>query len=283
MAKGLGKKKLMKTEWWPLPHNLRHAWTYELDNNVIDSTIYPFLIQDEGLGAPSGKNTHPEHGSFAESSSPNCFVKSRIDNVLATIKLSLTSKALDDNIPSIQAAVMPFALAFKESYDATDEKSTETIKSILRMQYETTDRQAYPIWSGTKMATKFTNSGLLHADVPGLTTNQQIESVIHDINKFYDAIHYYTIANKMKSLVGGMKWLTLTQNRPVANIKLHIRSAAKRMNEYAFFGCFVYVPFVDTFFQTPVTADITAATNYVVCDVRSRFNEWNADFNFESV
>ena len=42
-------------------------------------------------------------------------------------------------------------MSFEENYTAKDEVSTSEIEDILKMQHETTDRQGYPLWTGTKL------------------------------------------------------------------------------------------------------------------------------------
>ncbi len=52
-----------KVKMYPRPHDEGHSWTMGLEGTP-DSTIYPFLLYDEGLGAPSAYNANPEHASF---------------------------------------------------------------------------------------------------------------------------------------------------------------------------------------------------------------------------
>ncbi len=283
MVVGLGQKKLMRTEWYPQPHQMRDSWAYELDDNTIDTTCYPIIMHDEGLGTPSDQETHPENAAFALVNRPNCFVNSRVNKIKGQLTFALTSKALDDNIPAVKCYFMVTKMAFKENYVAIDELSTAEVQDVFKLQTESTDRQGYPLWNGTKMATKYTNSGLLDAAVPGLTTDQQIEGVAFSPTSYYNAIHYQTIAGITKASARGLKFITLTPNRPVAKIRIHIDSKVKRMNEYTFFGLIVGCQSVDNEFQYVTTADITAATKYVYADVVFRYNEWNGDFNFKRV
>ncbi len=275
----LKRRIFTKTEHYPQPHDMALSFAFELDDATIDSTIIPILFYDEGLGSPDAQETHPENAAFAVTSQPNVFVNSRIDKINAQLKISLTSKAIDDNIPAIRIAFMVIKMSFKENYIAIDELSSSEVQDILTLQTESTDRQGFPLFAGPKIAEKFTNSSLMHANVPGLTTNQKIEGTAFVASDYYNAIHYKTIAGKLKNSTRGLKWLTLTQNRPIANIKIHIDSKVKRANEYTFYGLLVYCPVVNTTEQIPVTADITAATNYVFCDFYARWNEWNQRFN----
>ncbi len=101
MPEGLGIKKLMKTVWYPQPHEDRVQVGFELDNTSIDQTSIPIIMYDEGLGAPADNETHPRNTSFATVAYPNCYPDSRVNDIYASLEFNLTSKALDDNIPAI--------------------------------------------------------------------------------------------------------------------------------------------------------------------------------------
>ncbi len=279
----MARIKLMRTKWYPNPHATNHAWSYNLTGANVDTTIYPILMYDEGLGTPSARKTNPENSAFATSSYPNCFVDSRVDSVFCQLRMSMSSKCLDDNITAIRFAYMPIHIAFKESYDATDETTGFDIKSILELQHESTDRQGFPLYAVTKMITKWGTQSTLHANVPGLTSTQAIEGVAFVDSTYYSNLHYYTNAGKLKSVQSGLKWGTLTQDRPFVNIPIHIKSNVKALNPYAFFGVLIHVPIAESLHQIMTTADTTASTNYVYCDIATRFDEWNPDFDFKKV
>jgi len=277
MPIGLGKKRLMKSTWWPQPHEDRYQIAFELDSTAIDNTIFPIVMYDEGKGAPADLETHPENASFAKTDSPNCFPGSRVDNVFCKIQFALTSKALDENLPAIRVAFMVVMNSF-EDIDVTDPLSSNTVGTVLRLQDEATDNQAFPLWNGTKMAEGSASVSIIGALVPGLTTNQKLEGVGFNPNTFYDTIHFETIADKVKSNVGGLKWLTLTKRNPVINIPIFIPGKVKRMNRNSFLGVMVQAPAVDSILQTVHTRDITAATQYVDCTCWFRYNEWHEKF-----
>ncbi len=277
------KKKLMKTEWRPRPHDAQIGWAFEMDDLAIDTTEIPIIRYDEGLGAPDTYNSHPEHASFVTASEPNCFVKSRVDNIFAKLQLNLTSKFYDDNLSSIRLAFMVISSAFKNKLDETDEKSTQTVKGVLELQYETTDRQTYPLYNGTDMAIK----PVVSSDLPtnaqtGLTTDGKLEGVSFAQNTFYDAIHYFTIADLIKNMQSGLKWVTLTPDKPFMTIPIHQKSASKRMNPYTHLTLLVHCPLGGSIFQPMTTTrDITAATQYVDASVWYRYNEWHQNFDHE--
>ncbi len=280
----MAKTMLMRVRNYPRVHDIRNSWFHGMETGVANTTtIYPLVMQDEGLGAPDSYNAHPEHASFVEETGPNCFPESRINLVISKLKFALTKGALEtDGLSTVTCAFMPIFCAFKDDLDAQDELSTLKVSDILELQSESTDRQAYPLYNGVKMVEKFSNSALLDTTVPGLTTTQVLEGVAFQPNKFYDAIQYYTNANKIKSCVGGLKWFTLSRNRPIANIKIKLRSKVKRMNPYTFFGVMTFVPQVDSYEQIPTSGDTTNIPHVAVSS-ETRYYEWNQDFDFGRV
>ncbi len=136
------QKKLMKSTWYPQPHSINGGCAFELDDATLDSTIVPFCFYDEGLGAPTARETNPRNTAFAVvADEANCFVGSRVNNIIAEFRFALSSFVLDQNIPSVRFAVMPIYFAFIEDYTAVDELTSIEVQDVLEMQTEATDRQ----------------------------------------------------------------------------------------------------------------------------------------------
>ncbi len=280
----VSRTKLMKTKWYPRPHTMQHSWYHGLETAVVNrATIYPLVNYDEGLGAASAYKANPQNASFSEVAMANCFPESTIDFIVAKMRFALTKGALEtDKVTAIRCAFMPLFLAFKDDYIAIDELSTAEIQDVLEMQTESTDRQGFPLYNNVKMVEKYANSALLNAAQDGLTTTQVLEGVAFSENGYYDMLQYKTNAGKLKVCQGGLKWFTLTRQRPIMQVSIKLRSKVKFMNPYAFLGVLCYVPQVGTHEQYPVAAD-TTNINHVGVSVVTRYNEWNQDYNMGRV
>ncbi len=284
MAERIPKK--MMSQWYPQPHSLAGSFSFEVDDGTLDSTILPIAFYDEGLGTPSALETHPENSAFAiVADRANCFVDSRINLITAELRFSLTSKFNDDNLNAIRFATMPIFMAFIDDYTTIDELSSIEIQDVLEMQTESTDRQGGPLFVAAKdMAEKFTNSANIGADQAFLDTDASLEAVAFSPSTYYNALQFLTIKEKLKKVQGGLKWETLTNNRPFIKKKYFIRPKTKRMNPFTFFGILVHVPVQGNETQLHViTRDLTAATQYVDVDFNIRYNEWNENFNHKKV
>lgn len=271
----------MKSTWYPQPHDMRGGCSFEIDNTTLDQTIVPFCFYDEGLGAPTARETNPRNASFAVvNDEANCFVNSRVNTIFAEFRFSLTAQALDDNLPSIRFATMPIWMAFKENYTAIDELSTFEIQDILELQTEATDRQGFPLFvAAADLPEISTSRANLGANQPGLDTDVGIEAVAFDVNAYYDMLHYMTNGSMLANSTGGLSWDVLTQQRPFIMKRFQINPKVKRMNEYTFGGLLINFPAAGQSEQTMALAELTGSVNLVHMDWTIRYNEWNEDFN----
>ncbi len=277
------RTRLRKVLQYARPHDWNTSFYLQAEAETKNSTILPIIMQDEGLGAPSALATNPENASFTGYGGENCFVDSEVNKTFTELTFTLTKGAIEtDKIHALTMAFMPISIAFPEDYDITDEVSTATIKGTLELTKETTDRQGFPLYTGTKLAEKFAGSATMQAGAPGLTTTQVLESVAFDHEVFYDAIHYLKISEKIKTLVGGLNWITLTKTRPTKRILIKNRPGTKRMNPYTFHGVLIHLPIGDSHKQMFDSGD-TSVIDHVLVQFRCRFNEWNQEFDFGRV
>ncbi len=196
-------------------------------------------MNDDAKGDPMSFNAHPEHASWAEVEEPNCYPDSEIRRFHCT--LDMYANYLNDTKEQlIKFSYALISCAFPEDLDAKDELSGLTLKEILELQHESTDRQCYPLWNGNKMLGTGT---VLPANVPGMTTNQQTEDVAWDPSVVKDQLRY----GKLKALL--RKQLPIGVRTSFMNIKKsnHKRikfgflpSSAKFINPYTFLGLMVY-------------------------------------------
>lgn len=275
-------KKLMKQVWYPRPHDQVTVFNNGLEDTQT-ATIVPIAHYDEGLGSPASFNAHPEHASFTETDSSNCYPDSRINLLTSRVEMSLTKPALEtDKLHVVNVGFMPIMMSFKEDYIAVDELSSVEVQDVLELQTESTDRQGGALYNGTDTGAPYTNSSLVGADVPFLTTDAKLEKVDFDIDLYYDSLHYKTIAGKLKNCSGGIKWIKLTKNHPYTTFNIKIRGKIKRMNPYTYFGVLILTPRVDSEYQIPIGTDTTAIA-HVQTKVTSRYNEWHQNFNMEKL
>ncbi len=277
---------LMKKKWFPQPHFISGSFSFEFDDATLDSTILPVAFYDEGLGAPSSIETHPENAAFAiVNDQANCFVDSSINIINAEVRFSLNSNFMDDNLVVLRFATMPIHMAFINDYTAIDELSSIEVQDVLEMQTESTDRQGGPLFVAAKdLPEKVTNLANQGANQPFLDTDIGLEAVAFSPSTYYNGLQFLTIKEKLKKVSSGLQWHELTRNKPFLKYRLRIRPNVKRMNPFTFFGLLIHAESSGGSNQPHViTRDFVAATQYMDVDYDIRYNEWNQEFNMSKV
>jgi len=272
------KSMLMREKWYPRPHHKEYSITTTLESAAVNDTcIFPIINYDEGLGSASAYEANPGHASFVEASQPNCFPDSFINQVGSTLSFNMTKGAIEtDKLQAIRCGFMMINMSFLEDYTALDEISTLDISEVLELQTEATDRQGYPLWNTVDMVEKFTGSANVPTGTPGLSGI--IEAVAWNTLNYYDNLHFFTTAGKLKHVQRGMKWFTLTQARPQRQFKIFVGGKSKRMTPYSFTGLLVTVPPGNTKEQYHVDSETTVIP-HVAIDFKYRYSEWNGHFN----
>ncbi len=275
----VGVKRFVKQTQYPQPHDMYLSVLLNGDTANKNCTIFPAITHDEAMLA-SGKNTHPEHASFAETDAANCCAESKIFRIETTMTVTLTKGALStDEVVALKFAFMTIHSAF-EDLDAKDELTSATVGSVLELTSETTDRQTYPIYDTNKLTERYSGSGTVDAAHENLTTNQILENVAFDPDLYYDALNYYTISDKLKKVQDGLRWMTLTRDKPKRIIKFMQKPNTKSMNPYTFLGHMIYLPLVGTKYSHGHASDMTNI-NHIEVTYRNRFLEWNDNFQHQ--
>ncbi len=158
-----------------------------------NSVLLPIIMNDDAQGDPMDFKAHPEHASWAEQAKPNCFPDSEIRNMKITVDV-IVPKAISAVTSVIKLNYALISCAFPEDLDALDEKSGLTLKEVLEIQKETTDRQTYPLWTGIDII----GPSVLHAEVPGLTATQNLEGIQFFPEVLFDQKRYGRIKGLIK-------------------------------------------------------------------------------------
>jgi len=150
-------------------HEMNLQWGATLNKTTAtNSTIVPLIMNDDALGDPMSFNANPEHASWSEIADPNCYPDSEIRNLKIILELQATKEAwnLQGFLQHMKVSYALIACAFPEDLDAIDEKSGLSLKAILELQKETTDRQCYPLFNAIDLLGV---PNVLPPNVPGLT------------------------------------------------------------------------------------------------------------------
>lgn len=272
------KKTFLKQLNYPRFHSeeLRVALGMKNGGTKENKTALQTVQYDEGIAGATSYN-NPEHSSFGEVNEPNMYPNSKITDYFHMAEFSLTKSARSADIVNLKVGVLTTYLNYEADYTPTEEGTAETVADILNILTESTDRQAYINYNGNKLDGDIKGLG---TNVLDLTTNQNIEGVNIDIDKYYDALQYYTIGNKIRAK-SFITWKYITDKRPARFVFDRLPSNVRRVNEYCSVIHNYIVPDSLEERQIGIDSDFTDI-NHVALNVIHRCLEWNATSKFYS-
>ncbi len=284
----LHKGSWPKQTWdFPLPHDYTFSFGLDIDDVAVTkhSTIIPYVMQDNAIVDYETIKTNPENEDFAVVAKPNCGAGSYVPRCTVSWKAFcpvIGSAELD----ILQFKYMPIHTAMLSRLDAFDKKTGNDIETILELTHETTDEQAYMLGNDIKL---YEGHGVndLPSDVPGLDTTTQPEGCAFDMELYFDALHYYTNKEMLRTVTGRMLNYTTSAitkaGRPTDKIMKYyssrMPSICKYMQPYTLYAGLFHAPAVSTQNQFMLAGDVTPIEHITFLG-RVRFNEYNPDFNF---
>lgn len=269
-----------RSKWYPRVHDIHSTFAMSPTDDVAGepATAIQTIRYDEGLGDPASFNSNPDHPSYAVSNGGGCYPESYVSALNGTIHFALNPALLGgDHI--IKVGYMVASLAFDNDYEADDQMSGEMVQDVLSLLHEDSDRQGYIDYSGTKVIEQYSDSALQEATQPDLTTNQRLEGIVFDFDKYYDALHYGKHGGKLKKVTSGIRWLTLSKQTPWIKIPIFQKAATKFLNEYAGHYVYMFVPEEGTKYQPFLKNGDTDINDYVHCSYIARYSEQNEYFD----
>ncbi len=283
---GLHKGTWPKATWaYPQPHDYTFSFGLSIDDATKNSTIIPYVMQDNAIVDYETLKTNPQNVDFAVQARPNCAAGSFVPR--CTVSWVAFCPVIGSaEIDLMTFKYMPIHIAMLNSLDAFDKKTGEDIEDILELTHETTDEQTFALGTNVKL---FEGHGVqdLPADIPGLDTSQQPENVAFDIEKYFDALHYYTNKEKLRSVTDRMLTYHVSAITKAGMVKTKLQSYyrngvpsnVKYMNPYTLYAGLFHAPAVGSQNQYMIAGD-TSLIEHVTFLGRVRFNEYNPDFNF---
>ncbi len=267
---------------YPLPHNFLYQGGLGLDGTSKNATYFPLIVGDKGLVNSDLVNANPEHGSFAEATTPYCYKNSTVPRMMVSFSATLSKVAIEtDKLQVVKGFWFPVYTAFKNRLDAEDQKSGNTTAEILEIESEAVGKSVYPLWSAVNMSGPSTVGIHANATTPlmGLTTDALWETVDFSSGLLYDALHYYQNRNMLKKMIGPIRKFGLTRDRNYRYYSNNLtNSIVKRINDYTFCGIMISVNKSGAIDQYP-TATETTDINHVNLNCVVRYDEWNSEFD----
>ncbi len=282
----VNRRNWPKQTWqYPQIHDYRFTFGLDMDDTVAtkNSTIVPYIMQDNALIDYELVKTNPENADFAVAFNANV----RAGSFVPSLSVSWKAWSPSAEVDVLRFDTMKISTAMLNRLDAFDKKTGNDIETILELTHETTDEQCYPLWNTVKL---YEGHQVLDIDaqMPGLTGTQQAEGVAFDAEMYFDALHYYTNKEMLRSVTGRMKSHYIngdlakdrrTFEKIATGFTRGTPSMCKFQNPYTFCGELFHCYQAGDKMQFAKTGDVTAVEHLSVMG-RVRFSEYNPDFNF---
>ncbi len=271
---------------YPLPHEFNYYAGFGLEK-ANQATYFPLMYTSNDAIAPDTIEVNPKHQNFGVET--GCLVNhdSQVQFIDVRIDFQLSKLAFaTDQLQGVRIKYMGVFGSFGENWTSSDDTGSETALTILELVKDDTDEAIRPLWTNVDMA--------LEEDIPfttvndlaeafgdwGLTADGKLESVAFDEQTYFDAMHYYTNKEKLRTLTSGLRSVFLSKLRTSHSIRLprRVPRHAQYGNPYMFYGLLVNLePSSNLHTQLPTGAD-TTDINHINVKASVRYNEWNPDF-----
>ncbi len=263
---------------YPLMHDIEYNFGLSAEGTTKDTTIVPLMINDISAQVLATTFVNPKHATFEVSNSPNCSPESIMPYMSMSLRASLTKGAIEtDFVRSLSFNYMMINTAFLSRLDAIDSKTGFDTETILELTHETTDEQAYPLWTTVDVGVGNTAANL--AGIGGTP----LESVAFDKEQFFDAMHYFDNRSMLRVMAPSMRTVTIKRDYPyVTSGTRPVAPICKFKNPYTFAGLLVNVPQTGAIDQYGLITD-TTAIDHINFTMKIRFPEWNKGFYQERV
>ncbi len=237
---------------------------------------------------PSTIVVNPRNSGYGVEASPMICYDSIVQKMSGFTQFALSKHALEtDKVVAVNFFIIPVFASWEDSYTPADELSGDTIATILKLTSDTTNEDVTPTFNGTDLPTGSAVhplSNIVDADEAfgdyNLTTNSQHEGVQFDMDKFWDAMQFYTNGGKLKTLIGNVRKYTLTRHKPYMTLPRNNFTPKQARNgvPHLYLGDLINIPIGTTVQQLFETGDVTSTGMMRVTDVR-QFAEWNREFH----
>ncbi len=285
--------QVSKADWprltWKFPriHNFEFGFGLSAEAATKAHTIAPYLWQNNSIVDYEAIKTNPENADFAVVGYGDCCAGSYVPSM--TVNWTAVVPPIDTEIVHLRFDTMRINISMLNRLDAFDKKTGFDIETILELTHDTGDEMTKVLWNTTKI---FESGGVFDlapvdgfADI-GLGVSGQFEGVAFDKEQFFDAMHYFTNKQMLKTVTQGMRSHIVSEplvphGRSMVSVsgRRGVPSLCKFMNPYTFCGELFSVPQVGTRTQYHLAGETTGIEHLMVKGM-VRFNEFNPDFNF---
>ncbi len=291
--------QVSKRDWpkltWKYPRIHNFDFGFGLDANdaaaTKNSTMVTWLAQNNAIVDYETIKTNPENADFAVVNYPDTCAGSYIPKIQVFWTANL--RPGDTELVHLRFDTLSIHTSMLNRLDAFDKKTGFDIETILELEHATDDEMCYPIFNGVKLYELGSTAPALDttflggfADV-GLGSNLQPEGIAFDKEQYFDAMHYFTNKEMLKTVTGRMRTHIVSEplvphgkSIVMGGGTLATPSLCKFQHPYTYCGEIFSVPQVGSKSQYHLAEDTVTAAEHLTVRGFVRFMEFNPDFNF---
>ncbi len=284
----ISKRDWPRQTWiYPRIHNFEFGFGLSAEDPLKASTMVNYLMQNNAIVDYETIKTNPENADFGVVAYPDVAAGSYVPKIHVSYQMYIPPS--DTEIVHLRVDTMGIHTSMLNRLDAFDKKTGFDIETILELEHETTDEKCYPIFNGTKL---FETGGTYdmaplsgYASI-GLGTSGQPEGIAFDKEQYFDANHYFTNKQMLKTVTDRMQSHILSEplvphgrSMVIKSRTLNTPSLCKFQHPYTYCGELFHVPQVGSLSQYHLAGETTAIEHLQVKGF-VRFYEFNPDWNF---
>lgn len=277
-----------KAHEFPLHHSGTQYFGLSLSVSAQRSTMVPIVRHDEEvIGTPSTTAVNPKNTAFAETAAIGVLHDSIVPRINFTMNISMTELArTTDDLQKIYFKYFPIYGAFADTWDAVDQRTSESIMTTLELQRISGTEEVEPLWNGTDLEYDAAGapSSFVAGEMANLTATDKIEGVTFVEDTLFANLNHYQNAGMLSKIIGPIKTGFVTQK---SDFSMHsnnfVQPVIKRSNPYMFCAMLIYLPAGAGSIQ-PFSAAVVSdlAGGHINVRTHTEFDEWNMMFNQDS-
>ncbi len=275
---------------YPLPHRFAYDTGLSLEAVTQDSLYLSLIRATEAFVGAESIEVNPANANFAEETGASIHMGSIVPKLKINLMMSIAKLGVEtDKLQAVRIKWTPIYIAFLDSLEAEDSKTTTQVEDILELQHDITNKDTYPLHNnGTHLTGSShplnTIGGTEVFGDWGLTTNNVQEYVNFDEDLLKQALSYYSNGGMLRKVLGKTHYVTLTRDRPyIFTSNNFTHPSVKRGNPYTYCGILVHLPSSTSgasgSYDQWAMADETTVIRHVNIRCIVSYDEWNPLFD----
>ncbi len=271
---------------YPFHHHFVYQHSYDITAETKNDTMLTLLRSSDVASKAKTVNVNPQNTSFVKETGPLICQGSIVDKMKIHQIHTLTELLTEtDKIHTLMLHQAIIGGCFAEDWDPLDDASSLEVEDIVRLTYDTTNRDVTPKFSGTDLV-----AGIhpmvteLDAEVFGdlnLTTDTKMEAINFDPDVYFNSKRYGSTGSAVNKVMPSLRSLYLNDKKSASITSSFTKFVPERCRygrRGLFFGMLEHVPIFSNSRQICDPYTSPTAGSHIISTTVVDFMEWNTQF-----